>query len=600
MQPFAVNYLAGLVLVATFQCSLADLPVHCLRHQVAGQWEFTLGPVGPTRSTCGHLSPDSPYKQPAMKYLEQMGASTKRRMTLNDPNTVSGEDGSSGTWTMIYDEAFEVAMGDWTYLAFSKFEFTDADMQRNISRCDHTQIGWYHDKSRSNWGCYVGKKVDADANDASPAVPETSAKAKVVQGAPVLALSAFGSADDVTSPLEEKNDGTVEGVLQAWLDKPEIHASSLAPDTTPEVAAAPAALQQQDAYVQTTEDILATPPEYKPWVPNSKGFDKPMEGDWQQKLATALNFLQLGWTASAYDKYRGKTPRELNRGAGIRRNMRAHEKMASAQESDSQNSATSFLAVAKRVRRASLHDETFDWRNKDGKNWLTPVIAQGDCGSCYTIATVHMLTARNRIQSRNTSEDSFSIGFPLYCSEYNQGCDGGYGFLQTKWSEDVGLVPTHCSPLATDGVCRVQHNCDLGNRRHRAINHHYVGGYYGGSDADSIKKELVEKGPAVMSFEPSEDFMYYKNGVYRSGPHKIHQEWEQVDHAVLLVGYGADKGVDYWTMQNSWGDDWGEDGYFRMARGIDESGCESIVVAADVVQESSNPVLDSFIARHTK
>lgn len=49
-------------------------------------------------------------------------------------------------------------------------------------------------------------------------------------------------------------------------------------------------------------------------------------------------------------------------------------------------------------------------------------------------------------------------------------------------------------------------------------------------------------------------------------------------------------------MQNSWGTDWGERGYFRMARGIDESGCESIVVAAEVVEESSNEVLDQFLA----
>jgi len=112
-----------------------------------------------------------------------------------------------------------------------------------------------------------------------------------------------------------------------------------------------------------------------------------------------------------------------------------------------------------------------------------------------------------------------------------------------------------------------------------------------------IKDELVARGPVVMSFEPREDFMYYKAGVYKSGPNKIHQEWEQVDHAVLLVGYGEDdQGQAYWTMQNSWGDDWGEGGYFRMARGQDESGCESIVVAAEVLEESGNQVLDDFLA----
>jgi len=591
MQSFSVSCLAGVVIAATFQLGCADLPVHCLRHQIVGEWEFTLGPLGPERTTCGHQSPDSPYKQPHIKFLEQTGPLSKRKMTLLDPNTASAEDGTCGTWTMIYDEAFEVAVGDFVYLAFSKFEFTDgAAMQHNVSKCSETQIGWYHDKMRSQWGCYVGKKVDAEGHDASAPTAPADTQAKVVQGTPILALSTFGSAMNVASLPSEKNPKTVEGVLQAWLDSPELKASK--PD---ESAHSPdeVVLQQQDQD-QTSDDILTTPPEYKPWVPKSPGFDKPIESAWGQSVAKALNFLQLGWTATHYEKFESKTPRELNRYAGIRRTKRA----SSTQENSPQKSITSFLGVGM-VRRSSLRDGNFDWRKKDGKNWLTPVIAQGDCGSCYTIATVHMLTARNRIQSANTSEPAFSISFPLYCSDYNQACDGGYGFLQSKWSEDIGLVPNHCAPFSQDS-CRVSSNCDMGKTRHRASNHHYVGGYYGGSDADSIRKELVERGPAVMSFEPSEDFMYYKDGVYKSGPHKIHQEWEQVDHAVLLVGYGMDGSSPYWTMQNSWGNDWGEDGYFRMARGIDESSCESIVVAADVVQESSNSVLDSFVAKHAK
>ncbi|CAK0806357.1 unnamed protein product, partial [Prorocentrum cordatum] len=44
-------------------------------------------------------------------------------------------------------------------------------------------------------------------------------------------------------------------------------------------------------------------------------------------------------------------------------------------------------------------------------------------------------------------------------------------------------------------------------------------------------------------------------------------------------------GHAYWVLQNSWGTEWGEQGYFRMARGIDESGCESIAVAADVARD---------------
>merc|ERR1719191_1813874 len=207
-----------------------------------------------------------------------------------------------------------------------------------------------------------------------------------------------------------------------------------------------------------------------------------------------------------------------------------------------------------------------------------------------------MMSVRNRIRANDAQASSFSITFPLYCSEYNQGCDGGYGFLQSKWAEDVGLVPESCAPYQQSGRCNLSPSCDLGSKRYRAANHRYVGGYYGAGDDQSIKRELSQGGPLVMSFEPKEDFMYYKNGVYKSGENKIHQEWEQVDHAVLLIGYGEENGQKYWSLQNSWGSDWGEDGFFRMARGIDESGCESIAVAADVTQEDANPVLDDFIS----
>lgn len=209
-----------------------------------------------------------------------------------------------------------------------------------------------------------------------------------------------------------------------------------------------------------------------------------------------------------------------------------------------------------------------------------------------------MLTARNKIRANSVSEPSFSVSFPLYCSEYNQGCDGGYGFLQSKWSEDVGLVPESCAPFSDGGgACQVMPECSnsLGNKRYRAVNHHYVGGFYGAGQEDRIREELVKNGPLVVSFEPKEDFMYYKEGVYKSGAEKLHQEWEQVDHAVLLIGYGEDQSQAYWSLQNSWGTDWGEDGYFRMARGIDESGVESIAVAAEVEEDTTNMVLDDFL-----
>merc|ERR1719181_1690248 len=90
--------------------------------------------------------------------------------------------------------------------------------------------------------------------------------------------------------------------------------------------------------------------------------------------------------------------------------------------------------------------------------------------------------------------------------------------------------------------------------------------------------------------------MFYSEGIYKTPPSNstlrrhidYDQEWERVDHAVLAVGWGEENGQPYWRIQNSWGPDWGEDGFFRMAMGSDESGVESIPEAADVVEDEQN------------
>ena len=110
-------------------------------------------------------------------------------------------------------------------------------------------------------------------------------------------------------------------------------------------------------------------------------------------------------------------------------------------------------------------------------------------------------------------------------------------------------------------------------------------------------EELKKNGPIVVSFEPDYNFMMYKSGIYHTIDEKTwilkgfpKPEWEKVDHSVLLVGWGEDEntGEKYWTIQNTWGPNWGENGFFRMKRGNDEFGIESICEAADPI------ILDNF------
>jgi len=255
-----------------------------------------------------------------------------------------------------------------------------------------------------------------------------------------------------------------------------------------------------------------------------------------------------------------------------------------------------------RTVRAGPVPDTWSWNDVNGVDYTEPVMDQGDCGSCYDASTMRMLTARHKIALNDTEAIPWSINFPLFCSEYNQGCKGGYGFLTTKWSQEVGLIPATCMRYDTKGSCKLE--CDLdkelkGKKRYRAANHRYINSWYGNFSAgdEAIKEELYRNGPVVLSFEPAEDFMFYSEGIYRS-PNSTasklrkhidyDQEWERVDHAVVAIGYGEDAGQKYWLIMNSWGQEWGEDGFFRMARGVGESGIESIPEAADVVEDEQD------------
>jgi len=495
------------VLSALFGLAAADLPVHCLKSQVEGDWDFTMSPLSSQRSSCGHQRPDIEEGEPARSMMMSLSAgkpNTVERVSLHSPNVAKTKGGKQGTWTMVYDEGFEVNIGGLNFLAFSNFTFeTDpiTKKKHNVSHCGDTLVGWYRNAERTQFGCYYGVKVDKQTATHVPVAPSA-----------------------------EK-------------------------------------LAQQSEHDHTKM--------------TSKAMDK--------KVAK-INLLQLGWKARAMPQFLGKTMHDINSYAGIRRKP-GHAVRRDMLSQRKAPRASSFL----QRHRAEKLPETFDWSNVSGVDWLEPVMDQSDCGSCYVASTMRMLSVRHKIKQNNPEALPWSINLPLHCGEYNQGCKGGYGSLVSKWGEDVGLLDATCMRYDTKGSCKLE--CDLNKlegKRYRAANHRFVGGFYGNSSSRAMMEEIYHNGPIVVSFEPAEDFMFYSDGIYAStaspaqSESRIAQPWEKVDHAVLAVGWGVENGKKYWLVQNSWGEAWGEDGFFRMVRDVDESGIESIPEAADVVEDETN------------
>ena len=82
------------------------------------------------------------------------------------------------------------------------------------------------------------------------------------------------------------------------------------------------------------------------------------------------------------------------------------------------------------------------------------------------------------------------------------------------------------------------------------------------TDEAEIAAALAATGPLSVVLN-AQKLQFYKKRVY--SPMLCSKD--KLDHAVLAVGYGTDDGKDYWTVKNSWGAKWGEDGYFRIKRG---------------------------------
>lgn len=209
-----------------------------------------------------------------------------------------------------------------------------------------------------------------------------------------------------------------------------------------------------------------------------------------------------------------------------------------------------------------------------------------------------MLEARLRIKYGdiikkyfgNFKDFKLSYMHAVDCSVYNQGCDGGYSVLVSKFLQEFDMLPDKCYIGKSQG-CNIKcTDSKLSNLQFGVSDYYYAGGSYGRTNEENVMKEVFENGPMVISLEPEYNFMMYKEGVYDVNQKNWLQsniskpEWQKVDHSVVLVGWGVENkngnDIKYWLCLNSWGAHWGEKGYFKIRRGVDMLSIESIAEAA--------------------
>lgn len=201
-----------------------------------------------------------------------------------------------------------------------------------------------------------------------------------------------------------------------------------------------------------------------------------------------------------------------------------------------------------------------DWRQNGVVN---EVQDQGHCGSCWAFSATSAIESIYAI--KYTTLYKLSEQNLVDCSTSNNQCSGGW----MDWAmDDLIKLQNGTQNLlkdypnrAMDQACQFNATCAVS----------VISNYFWvdeGNETDLAAKDALY-GPVSVAIDASHlSFQLYSSGIYNESACST----DDLDHAVVVVGYGIsdqyEYGVGYWIVRNSWGSDWGEQGYIRMIRDL--------------------------------
>ena len=210
--------------------------------------------------------------------------------------------------------------------------------------------------------------------------------------------------------------------------------------------------------------------------------------------------------------------------------------------------------------------ENFDW--EFDKNLVTKVKHQQDCGGCWSFATTSTLEYQYLL--KYGEKITFSVQQLIDCDENNMKCSGGNMKKAFIYLKDHTLMEEKDYPFINgEGKCKYDESKGV----IKVKEYSFVP-----KDEEEMKKALYKYGPLAGAC----DGMFialYDGGVFDMEDFCM----DTINHAIVIVGYGVDEnGTKFWRIKNSYGEDWGENGYARLIRGKGLCGIKQYTLIAEI------------------
>eukprot|EP00727_Mastigamoeba_balamuthi_P014086 m51a1_g930 putative cysteine peptidase precursor (312) ;mRNA; r:211903-212838 len=210
---------------------------------------------------------------------------------------------------------------------------------------------------------------------------------------------------------------------------------------------------------------------------------------------------------------------------------------------------------------ADSNDDSLDMRP-----WLPAVKDQAQCGSCWAFSAI--ANAEGAWYRKNQEVVSLSEQQLVSCDKTDSGCNGGLMTNADTYILQNGLATEAAYPYVS-GSGSVP-SCKSFTAKYQFSTSKDLGEV---KSDETVISYLKQYGPLSVAIEADTSvFQNYNTGILDST-----KCGTNLDHGVALVGYGTENGKQYWTVRNSWGSSWGENGYIRLARGKNMCGINSML-----------------------